>query len=100
MGAAECDVFGIYPEPPATTPERITDFRARAARHGRRVGFNMSIRPIIAATEGAAWDKAKRTFAGMAGTRGSARQEREGVRAPFHNARRQFALVQEKDVHD
>ena len=52
MGAAECDVFAIYAEPRATTAERIADFRARAARHGRTVGFNMSVRPIIAATEG------------------------------------------------
>jgi hypothetical protein len=42
MGAAECGVFTIYAEPRATTTERIADFRARAAKHGRNVGFNMS----------------------------------------------------------
>jgi alkanesulfonate monooxygenase len=101
MGAAECDVFAIYAEPRATTAERIAEFRARAARHGRAVGFNMSVRPIIAATEGAAWDKATRILSGMTGSLGWSRQEREGVRAPVDNAgRRQFALAQEKDVHD
>ncbi len=65
MGAAECDVFAIYAEPRATTADRIAEFRARAARHGRVVGFNMSVRPILAATEGAAWDKAKRILSGM-----------------------------------
>jgi len=101
MGAAECDVFAIYAEPRATTGERIAEFRARAARHGRVVGFNMSVRPIIAATEGAAWDKAKGILSGMTGALGWSRQEREGVRAPVDNAgRRQFALAQEKDVHD
>ncbi|MGC1412486.1 MAG: LLM class flavin-dependent oxidoreductase [Acetobacteraceae bacterium] len=100
MGAAECDVFAIYAEPRSTTAERITDFRARAARHGRQVGFNMSVRPIIATTEGAAWDKAKRILDGMTGELGWARHESE-VRAPVDNAgRRQFALAQEKDVHD
>ena len=65
------------------------------------VGFNMSVRPIIAATEGAAWDKAKHILSGMTGALGWSRQEREGVRAPVDNAgRRQFALAQEKDVHD
>jgi alkanesulfonate monooxygenase len=99
MGAAECDVFAIYAEPRATTKERIAAFRARAAKHGRTVGFNMSVRPIIAATEGAAWDKANRILAGMTGKLGWARQE--GVRAPVDNAgRRQFAFAQEKDVHD
>lgn len=101
MGAAECDVFAIYGEPRATTAERIADFRARAAAHGRTVGFNMSVRPIIAPTEGEAWDKARRILAGMGGKLGWARQESEGVRAPVDNAgRRQFAFAQEKDIHD
>ena len=99
MGAAECDVFAIYAEPRATTAERIASFRARAAKHARTIGFNMSVRPIIAATEGAAWDKANRILAGMTGKLGWARQE--GVRAPVDNAgRRQFAFAEEKDVHD
>lgn len=76
MGAAECDVFAIYAEPLASTAERMAEFRARAARLGRTVGFNMSVRPIIAATEGAAWDKAHRILAGMTGKLGWARQER------------------------
>jgi len=99
MGSAECDVFAIYAEPRATTAERITAFRARAAKHNRSVGFNMSVRPIVAASEGAAWDKANRILASMSGKLGWARQE--GVRAPVDNAgRRQFAFAQEKDVHD
>jgi alkanesulfonate monooxygenase SsuD/methylene tetrahydromethanopterin reductase-like flavin-dependent oxidoreductase (luciferase family) len=58
MGARHCDVFAIFGEPLAETRDRIQDFRRRAAVFGRRVGFNMSLRPIIADTEGAAWDKA------------------------------------------
>lgn len=101
MGAAECDAFAIYAEPRATTAERIAEFRARAAGHGRTVGFNMSVRPIVAATEGAAWDRARRILDGMTGKLGWARQEGDGARAPVDNAgRRQFAFAQEKDVHD
>jgi alkanesulfonate monooxygenase len=99
MGAAECDVFAIYAEPLATTAERIAEFRTRAARHGRKVGFNMSVRPIIAETEGAAWDKAHRILAGMTGKLGWSRQE--GARAPVDNAgKRQFAFAEAADVHD
>jgi alkanesulfonate monooxygenase len=99
MGSAECDVFAIYAEPRATTAERIAAFRARAAKHGRTVGFNMSVRPIIAATEEAAWEKANHILAGMTGKLGWARQE--GVRAPVDNAgRRQYAFAQEKELHD
>src|SRR4026209_619042 len=98
MGSAECDVFAIYAEPRATTAERIAAIRARAATPDRTVGFNMSGRRIIAATEGAAWDKANHILAGMTGKLGWARQE--GVRAPVDNAgRRQFAFANEKDVH-
>ncbi|MCA8927492.1 MAG: LLM class flavin-dependent oxidoreductase [Alphaproteobacteria bacterium] len=102
MGAAECDVFGIYAEPRATTAERIAEFRARAAGFGRSVGFNMSVRPIIAPTEGEAWDKAHRILEGMTGHKlGWSRQESEGVRAPVDNAgKRQFAFALEKEVHD
>lgn len=99
MGAAECDVFAIYAEPLTTTAERMAEFRARAAKNGRKVGFNMSVRPIIAATESAAWDKARHILAQMTGKLGWARQE--GARAPVDNAgKRQFAFALEKDIHD
>ena len=60
MGARLCDVYAIYAEPLASTLERMNRFRAQAAAFGRTPGFNVSLRPIIAATEGAAWDKANR----------------------------------------
>ena len=112
MGAAECDVFAIYAEPLATTAERIREFRARAAAFGRTVGFNMSVRPIIAETEAAAWDKAHGILAGLTGKLGWSRQEgaapvgpagqpKAQARMPVDNAgRRQFAFAEERDVHD
>lgn len=101
MGAAECDVFAIYAEPRATTAERIAEFRARAAKHGRTVGFNMSVRPIIAETEETAWEKARTILAGMTGNLGWARQETEGARAPVDNAgRRQFDFATRQEVYD
>ena len=102
MGATECDVFAIYAEPLNTTAERIAAFRARAAKHGRMVGFNMSVRPIIAETEAKAWKKANRILAAMSGSLGWSRQEGEaGARAPVDNAgRRQFDFALQSDVHD
>ena len=58
MGAEHCDVFAIFGEPLAETRARVDDFRRRTAAFGRRADFNMSLRPIMAETEGAAWDKA------------------------------------------
>ncbi len=99
MGAEHCDVYAIYGEPLATTRERIADFRARAARFGRKVDFNVSLRPIIADTEAGAWDKARHILAGMAGKKGWARQE--DVQAPVDNAgRRIFDFALEQDVYD
>lgn len=63
MGAAQCDVFAMYGEPLTETAERIIDYRRRTAALGRKAAFNMSFRPIIADTEGAAWDKARRILA-------------------------------------
>ncbi|MVW77834.1 LLM class flavin-dependent oxidoreductase [Bordetella sp. 02P26C-1] len=59
MGAQHCDVFAMFGEPLKETAERIADFRARCQVYGRTPGFNVSFRPIIADTEGEAWDKAK-----------------------------------------
>jgi alkanesulfonate monooxygenase len=67
MGAEQCDVFAMYGEPLAETAERIADYRRRTAALGRKAAFNMSFRPIIAATEGAAWDKARRILSDIRG---------------------------------
>ena len=66
MGAKHCDVFAMFGEPLAATAQRIAEFRARAALHGRTPGFNMSFRPILGATEGEAWDRAHRILAAIA----------------------------------
>ena len=96
MGARLCDVYAIYAEPLASTRERITNFRAQAAAFGRTPRFNVSVRPIIAAREGDAWDKANRILATMTGKKGWSRQEdatgagrqcREAIDALCHGAR-------------
>ncbi len=60
MGARCCDVFAMYGEPLKETSTRMQQFDAVAAKYGRRLGYNVSFRPIIADTEGAAWDKARK----------------------------------------
>jgi alkanesulfonate monooxygenase len=99
MGARLCDVYAIYAEPLASTRERMTQFRAQAAAFGRTPGFNVSVRPIIAATEAAAWDKANRILAGMTGNKGWSRQE--AMSGPVDNAgRRLMSFALESDIHD
>jgi len=99
MGARHCDVYAIYAEPLASTRERMAQFRTQAAGFGRKVGFNVSVRPILAATEGAAWDKANRILAAMTGAKGWSRQE--AMTGPVDNAgRRLMSFALERDIHD
>lgn len=99
MGAEHCDVYAIYGEPLATTAERIAAFREMAARFGRTPRFNVSLRPIIAETEGAAWDKANHILAGMAGQKGWARQEDTNL--PVDTAgKRVYDFAIKSDVYD
>jgi alkanesulfonate monooxygenase len=99
MGARLCDVYAIYAEPLASTAERIAQVRRQAAAFGRTLAFNVSLRPIIAASEGAAWDKARAILAGMTGKKGWSRQE--AAAGPVDAAgKRLMSFALEADVHD
>jgi alkanesulfonate monooxygenase len=99
MGARLCDVYAIYAEPLASTHERMVHLRVQAGAFGRTLGFNVSLRPIIAAREGDAWDKANRILAAMTGKKGWSRQEE--VTGPVDNAgRRLMHFALDRDVHD
>ena len=102
MGAKHCDVYAIYAEPLASTRDRMAAFRAQAAAFGRTVGFNISLRPIIAEREGEAWDKANRILASMTGEsskKGWSRQE--NAAGPVDNAgKRLMSFALEQDTHD
>ncbi len=65
MGARRCDVYAVYAEPRAATAARFDDFRARAAAYGHTPQFSISVRPILGATEGEAWDRAHRILGGI-----------------------------------
>ncbi|QCI12683.1 LLM class flavin-dependent oxidoreductase [Pseudomonas putida] len=65
VAGKHADVFALWGESLEQTAETIAAVRAEAARHGREVQFSVSFRPIIAATEEAAWAKAE-TILGQA----------------------------------
>lgn len=71
VGARHTDTFMLFGEPLAATAERIALIRARAAALGRTVEFSVSLRPIVAPTEGQAWDKARAIAAAVAERRSS-----------------------------
>jgi alkanesulfonate monooxygenase len=59
VGAEHADVYMLWGEPVAQIAERVAVIREQAARHGRSVRFSLSVRPIVAPTEEAAWQRAE-----------------------------------------
>ena len=95
MGAQHCDVFAMFAEPLGVTADRMAEFSARAAKFGRKPRFNMSVRPIIADSEGAAWDKAKHILELVREEVGTGPRT-----AKDHSGERILALAAEADIHD
>ncbi|MEV4567850.1 LLM class flavin-dependent oxidoreductase [Nonomuraea sp. NPDC049419] len=104
VGGRWADVYALWGEPLAQTRERVDLIRGEAARHGREIGFSLSVRPIVAGTEDAAWEKAdaiRRAFEGNlagksnGGTWRIGRGENTAV-----GARRLKDEAEEKLVHD
>ena len=57
--APHVDVYMLWGEPLAETARFMERVRAAAALAGRRPRFSLSTRPILAASDGAAWDRAR-----------------------------------------
>jgi alkanesulfonate monooxygenase len=60
VAGKHADVFALWGESLAAVKETIAKVRESAARHGREnhIRFSLSLRPIIAPTEDAAWARA------------------------------------------
>jgi alkanesulfonate monooxygenase len=58
VAGRHADVYAHWGETLAQVRELVGRVRASAARYGRQPGFSMSLRPIIAGTEEAAWKRA------------------------------------------
>jgi alkanesulfonate monooxygenase len=80
VGAKHADVYALWGEPLAETAGQIAAVRAEAARYGRSPRFSVSFRPILAATEELAWERAHRI---LAATQANVRATR-GQFAPSH----------------
>ncbi len=58
VAGRHADVYALWGETQAQVREAVSTVSAAAARNGRRPGFSLSLRPIIADTEEAAWKRA------------------------------------------
>jgi alkanesulfonate monooxygenase len=96
VAARHADVYALFGEPLAETHAMLDRVRA-AVLPGRRIAFSWSNRPILAATEAQAWEKAQDIR-----ERALAKQRDSGP-APASaavNAQRLVALSQRGDVLD
>jgi alkanesulfonate monooxygenase len=97
VGAKHADVYAFWGEPLAAISARIAEVRAAAAPAGRHPRFSVSVRPIPAATEEEAWERAYsilRAEEGKdpgrldpAGAEGSQRLRRFAREAEIHDKR-------------
>jgi len=60
VSARHADVFALWGETQAQVRELTARVRAAAAAHGHGMRFSLSFRPILGATEAAAWARAER----------------------------------------
>ncbi len=79
VAGRHADVYAHWGETQAQVRELVARVRASAARYARKVGFSMSLRPIIAGTEEAAWKRADEVV-----ERVRALREDKGVKTSGH----------------
>ena len=88
VGAEHADVYMLWGEPVAEIAERIAAIRAAAAAHGRTIRFSLSVRPIVAATEEAAWARAEAIRSAAAQRVATAQgSQLQGIQAPAPGGR-------------
>jgi alkanesulfonate monooxygenase len=63
VAGRHADIYALWGESLEQVRELTTRVRAEAAQYGRTVEFSVSFRPILAETEGAAWDRAEHILA-------------------------------------
>lgn len=59
VAGEHADVYALWGETLDQVRDTIARVRASAAQHGRQIRFSLSLRPILAETEEAAWAKAQ-----------------------------------------
>jgi alkanesulfonate monooxygenase len=58
VAGKHADIYALWGETQAQVREHIARLRAAAAKHGRQIRFSLSLRPVLADTEEAAWKRA------------------------------------------
>ncbi|MGW6140651.1 LLM class flavin-dependent oxidoreductase [Streptomyces sp. NPDC055140] len=100
VGAKHADVYAFWGEPLAGIAERIREVRAAAAPHGRSPRFSVSLRPIPAATETEAWERAGEILRLTKERAGEARKAFSLDHSEQRGSQRLLEYAAQGDVHD
>ena len=96
VGAKHADCYMVWGEPVADVQSTMQEVGAAAAQHGKDPRFSISFRPILAANEEAAWEKARGYLDRILQLRGGLQQ----YNPQNAGSQRLLKLADEADVHD
>ncbi|KQM18996.1 LLM class flavin-dependent oxidoreductase [Novosphingobium sp. Leaf2] len=82
VAGRHADVYALWGETLEQVQDVVRTVRHAAAQHGRKPGFSLSLRPVIADTEEAAWKKADAIVEQVRALREAAGQPTSGHRPP------------------
>ncbi|MET0241147.1 MAG: LLM class flavin-dependent oxidoreductase [Sphingobium sp.] len=82
VAGRHADVYALWGETLEQVGDAVRQVRASAARYGRSPGFSLSLRPVIADTEEAAWKKADEIVEQVRANRETAGLPTSGHRPP------------------
>ncbi len=95
IGAKHCDTYALFGESLGLVKGLMAELDGMASSHNRQLKYNLSFRPIIAATEDAAWKKARRILQSVESA------SRPSSKAPeAETAKRLSRLIDEGEIHD
>ena len=95
VGAKHCDTYALFGESLGLVKSLMGELDGFAGEHGRQLKYNLSFRPIIGATEDAAWKKARHILESVENA------SRPRSKAPeAETARRLSSLIEDGEIHD
>jgi len=100
VGAKHADVYMMWGEPVASVRSQVEEVHAAAALYDRKPRFSVSFRPIIAATEEKAWEKAHAYLERITSLRNPGGATPQHYKPQAVGSQRLLSLADQGDVHD
>lgn len=100
VGARHADVYMMWGEPLASIKKQMAELNELAAKFGRTLKYSVSFRPIIAANEEAAWEKARGYLERITALRNPNGKVPTHYKPQAVGSQRLLNIAEEAEVHD